>query len=66
MQDEYVRESRKLDALATALYSTAALAAKTRDKETAIAAMALSKMVVQQIDVLEAALDTLAAVKSCG
>jgi len=59
MQDEYVRESRKLDALATALCSAAALFADTREKETAVAALAIARMVVRQIDALDSALDML-------
>ena len=60
MQDKYLRESRKLDALSQALCSITALFGQSRDKEAAVAALVLSKLVLQQLEVLECALDELA------
>lgn len=60
MQDKFLRESRRLDALAQVLCSAAALFEQKRDKEAAITVSVLSKLILQQLDVMDHALHGLA------
>lgn len=60
MQFNYLEESRRLDALAQALCSVAAAFSKTKEKETAMAAVVLSKLMLNQLDIREKELDKLA------
>lgn len=60
MQYDYLKESRRLDALAQALCSVTADFSDTKEKDTAVAAMALLKLVLKQLDIREIALDKLA------
>ena len=57
MVNDYVRESRRLDALAQAMSAIADEFEKTKKANVAVAGMVLCEMILSQLDALDTALD---------
>ena len=59
MKDGYLRESRKLDALAEAMALVAKEFEKTKESDTAVAGYVICGLIMRQIDILDKQLDVL-------